>query len=53
MRENPQEDFKYLSPVDDNFTINGYMQLSAILVDETNIEAIAERFAAEAFPEAC
>lgn len=53
MRENPQEDFKYLKiPVDDNFTINGYMQLSAIMVDGTKYSAIAERFAAEAFPEA-
>ena len=53
MRDNPQEDFKYLKiPLDDDYTINGYMQLSAMLFDETKYQAIAQKFATEAFPEA-
>lgn len=53
MRDTPQEDFKYLKiPVDDDYSINGYMQLSAMLFDATKYEEIAGRFATEAFPEA-
>jgi cytochrome c biogenesis protein len=53
MRDTPQEDFKYLKiPVDDDYSINGYMQLSAMLFDESMYQQIAQRFASDAFPEA-
>lgn len=44
MRETVQEDFKYLRiPVDEDFTINGFMQLRRTMMDSTQHAAIAQR----------
>ncbi len=46
MRETVQEDFLYLRlPVDDDLSINGFMNLRAILLDQANFEEIAHRLA--------
>lgn len=49
MRSNPQEDFKYLRiPVDDELSIDGFMQLRAVLFNEADHAPIAKKLTATA-----
>jgi len=49
MRETQREDFKYLRiPADDDFTINGFMQLRAVMFDQSSYAEIARRLASKA-----
>lgn len=44
MRETVQEDFHYLRlPVDDDLSVNGFMNLRAMLLDDAKFEEIAHR----------
>lgn len=50
MRENPQQDFRYLRiPADEDFGIEGFMNLRATLFDQDAHAEIARRFAKAAF----
>ncbi len=49
MRANPQEEFKYLRlPVDDDFTLQGFMGLRAVMFDQAAYAEIAHRLSAGA-----
>lgn len=44
MRANPQEEFKYLRiPIDDDFTMQGFMSLRAVMFDQAAYAEIARR----------
>lgn len=52
MRETLQEDYKYLRiPVDDDFEINGFMGLRALMMDQASHPLIASRLSNIALPE--
>lgn len=47
MRANPQEEFKYLRiPIDDDFTLQGFMGLRAVMFDQAAYAEIARRLSA-------
>lgn len=49
MRSSPQEEFKYLRiPADTNLALQGFMQLKAVLFDQSLHAQIAHRFTAKA-----
>jgi len=51
MRETQREEFKYLRiPADDDFSINGFMQLRAVMFDQSTYPVIAKRLANNAMP---
>lgn len=51
MRDNLQEEFKYLRiPVDDDFSIDGFMRLRAVIVDPDSRAEIAKRLATDTLP---
>lgn len=53
MRETQQEDFKYLRiPADDDFTMQGFMHLRAVMFDQAAYAEIASRLATTAMPDA-
>ncbi|CAG0999588.1 Cytochrome c biogenesis protein CcsB [Methylophilaceae bacterium] len=52
MRPNLQEEFKYLRiPVDDDFEVEGFMRLRAVMMDESAHAEVARRLAAIALPD--
>jgi len=51
MRETQQEDFKYLRiPADDDFTMQGFMHLRAVMFDKSAYDEIAHRLANSSMP---
>lgn len=51
MRETQQEDFKYLRiPADDDFSMQGFMHLRAVMFDQSAYAEIAKRLASSAMP---
>ncbi|MES2552694.1 MAG: cytochrome c biogenesis protein ResB [Pseudomonadota bacterium] len=51
MRETQQEDFKYLRiPADDDFTMQGFMHLRAVMFDKSAYNEIAHRLANSSMP---